>query len=83
MVGEDYILPIKYIRCFKYIYIHLLYVNYIRFTNLTIKEMHSVAVQLEGQSLQEGNIIRHHFLVAEVELVYDDGIDVVVGEQVV
>ena len=45
--------------------------------------MHSVAVQLERQSLQEGNIIRHHFLVAEVELVHDDGIDVVVGEQVV
>ena len=45
--------------------------------------MHSVAIQLERQSLQEGNIIRHHFLVAEVELVHDDGIDVVVGEQVV
>lgn len=49
-------------------------------TRLIIEEVDGVCVQLEGQSLEEGDVVRHHLLVAEVKLVDDDGIDVVVGE---
>ena len=55
----------------------------ISFTHLVVEEVHSVVVQLEGQRLQEGDVVGHDLLVGEVKLVDDDGVDVVVGEQVI
>ena len=40
-------------------------------------------VEPEGEGLQEGDVVRHDLLVGEIELVDDDGVDVVVGEEIV
>lgn len=50
---------------------------------LVVKEMHSVAVELQRQRLQEGDVVGHDLLIGEVELVHDDGVDVVIRQQVV
>ena len=45
--------------------------------------MYGVLVQSEGERLQEGDVVGHDLLVGEVKLVHDDGVHVVVGQQVV
>ena len=50
---------------------------------LVIEEVDGVLVEAEAQGLEEGDVVGHHLLVTEVELVHDDVIDVIVGEQVV
>lgn len=45
--------------------------------------MDGVGVQLEGQGFEEGNVIGHHFLIGEVKFVHDDGVDVVVTQQII
>ena len=37
-------------------------------------------VQPERQGLEEGNVVGHHLLVGEIELVHDNRIDVVVRQ---
>ena len=50
---------------------------------LVVEEVDGVLVQPEGQRFEEGDIVGHDLLVAEVELVHDDGVHVVVGQQIV
>ena len=45
--------------------------------------MYGMFVEPEGEGLQEGDVVRHDLLVGEIELVDDDGVDVVVGEEIV
>ena len=45
--------------------------------------MYGMFVEPEGESLQEGDVVSHDLLVGEIELVDDDGVDVVVGEKIV
>ena len=45
---------------------------------LIIEEMNGVAVEFEGQSLEEGNVVSHHLLITEVKLVHNDRVDVIV-----
>ena len=40
-------------------------------------------VESEGEGLEEGDVVSHHLLVGEVELVHDDRVDVVVRQQVI
>ena len=40
-------------------------------------------VESEGERFEKGNVVGHNLLVAEVEFVYDDGVDVVIGEQII
>lgn len=42
-----------------------------------------MVVELEGQRLKEGDVVGHDLLIGEVKLVDDDGVDVVVGQQVI
>jgi len=50
---------------------------------LVVKEVDCMLVQPEGEGLEEGDVVGHDLLVGEVELVHDDGVDVVVGQQVI
>ncbi len=50
---------------------------------LVIKEVDGVLVEPEGERLEERDVVGHHLLVGEVELVDDDRIDVIVGQQIV
>ena len=52
-------------------------------TYLVVEEVYGVLVEPEGERLEEGDIVGHDLLVREVELVHDDGVHVVVGQQVV
>ena len=45
--------------------------------------MYGMFVEPEGERLQEGDVVGHDLLVGEIELVDDDGVDVVVGEEIV
>ena len=51
--------------------------------HLVVEEMYGMFVEPEGESLQEGDVVSHDLLVGEIELVDDDGVDVVVGEKIV
>lgn len=50
---------------------------------LVVKEMHSVIVELQRERLQEGDVVGHDLLVREVEFMHNDGVDVVIRQQVV
>ena len=50
---------------------------------LIVEEMYCVLVQPEAEGLEEGDVVGHDLLVGEVELVNNDGVDVVVGEEIV
>lgn len=50
---------------------------------LVVEEVHCVVVKFQRQSLQKWNIVRHDFLIREVEFMHNDGIDVIIGEQVI
>ena len=50
---------------------------------LIVEEVDGVLVEPEGEGLEEGDVVGHDFLVREVELVDNDGVDMVVGEEVV
>ena len=50
---------------------------------LIVEEVDGVLVESEGEGLEEGDVVGHDFLVGEVELVDDDGVDMVVGEEIV
>ena len=45
---------------------------------LVVEEVNGVLVEVEGEGLEEGDVISEHFLLREVQLQDDDGIDVVV-----
>ena len=45
------------------------------------KEMHSAIIQTQRESLEERNIVGHQLLVMEIESMYNELVDVVVGEQ--
>jgi len=40
-------------------------------------------VEFEGKRFEEGNVVGHHFLIREIKLVDYDGVDVIVGEEVI
>lgn len=40
--------------------------------------MNGVLVEPEGEGLEEGDVVSHDLLIGEVELVNDDGVNVVV-----
>lgn len=48
-----------------------------------VEEVDRVGVQLQAECLQEQDVVAHHVLVREVELVDNYGVYVVVAEQVV
>ena len=50
---------------------------------LVVEKVNRVLVEFERESFQEGDVISQHFLVGKIEFVHNDGIDVVVAEQVV
>lgn len=50
---------------------------------LIVEEVHRVVVELEGQRLQEGYVVGHDLLIGEVKLVDNDGVHMVVGQQVI
>ena len=50
---------------------------------LVVEEVDSVLVEVKGEGLQEGDVVGKDFLIREVQLEHDDGVDVVVGQQVV
>ncbi len=50
---------------------------------LVIKEVDGVLVKPKGERLEKGDVVGHHFLVGKVELVDDNRIDVIVGQQIV
>ena len=52
-------------------------------TYLIVEEVYGMLVQPERERLQEGDVVSHDLLVREVELVHDDRVHVVVGEEVV
>lgn len=50
---------------------------------LVVEEVDGVLVEMEGKGLEEGDIIGQHFLIGEIQLQHNDGVDVVVGEKVI
>lgn len=50
---------------------------------LIIEEMYGVIIKLQGQGLQEGDIVCHDLLIGEVKLMDDDGVHMVVRQQVI
>lgn len=61
-----------------------LYIANIQLLNhLIIEEVNCVIIELEGQGLQERNVVGHNFLITEVKLVNNDGVHMVVGQQVI
>ena len=42
-----------------------------------------MVVELEGQGFQKGDVVSHDLLVREVKLVDDDGVDMVVRQEVI
>ena len=50
---------------------------------LVKEEVDGVGIQFEGQGLEEGDVIGHHFLVREIELVNYDRVDVIVRQQII
>ena len=50
---------------------------------LVVEEVDGVPVEVEGQGLKEGDVVGQDLLIREVQLQDDDGVDVVVGQQVV
>jgi len=50
---------------------------------LVIEEVDGVLVEAKGESFEERDVVSHNLLVGEIEPVDDDGVDVVVGEEVV
>lgn len=51
--------------------------------HLIVEEVHGMVVEFEWQGLEEGDIVGHDLLVREVKLVDDDGVHVVVRQQVI
>lgn len=45
--------------------------------------MNGMFVQPERQGFQERNVVRHDFFVGEIKLVHDNGIDMVVRQQII
>lgn len=50
---------------------------------LIVEKVDGVIVELEGEGLQEGDVVRHHLFVGKIKLVHNDGVDVVVRQQVI
>lgn len=42
-----------------------------------------MVVELQRQRLEEGDVVGHDLLVREIELVDNDGVDVVVGQEII
>ena len=64
-------------------YSNTLYKTGQEYTHFVVKEVDGVLVQPEAEGLEEGDVVGHDLLVGEVELVNNDGVDVVVGEEIV
>ena len=50
---------------------------------LVVEEVDGVLVEMEGERLEEGDVIGQHFLIGEIQLQHNDGVDVVVREKVI
>ena len=48
-----------------------------------VEEVDGVLVEVEGEGLEEGDVVGQHLLIREVQLQHYDGVDVVVGEEVI
>lgn len=51
--------------------------------HLIVEEVHGVVVEFKWQGLEEGDIVGHDLLIGEVKLVDDDGVHVVVWQEVI
>ena len=51
--------------------------------HLVVEEVHRVVVEFQWQGLEEGDVVGHDLLVREVKLVDDDGVHVVVRQEVI
>jgi hypothetical protein len=52
-------------------------------SDLIVEEVNGVRVEFEAECFEEADVVRHDLLVGEVEFVFDDGVHVVVGQEVV
>lgn len=50
---------------------------------LVVEEVHCVIVEFQRQRFQKGDIVGHDFLIREVKLVHNDGINVIIGQQII
>lgn len=48
-----------------------------------VEEVDGVLVEVEGEGLEKGDVVGKHFLVREVQLQHNDGVDVIVGKEVI
>ena len=48
-----------------------------------VEEVNCVSVETEGVSLDEGNVVGHYSFIREVKLVENNGVDVIVGQDIV
>lgn len=48
-----------------------------------VEKVDCVRVQLQTERLQKENVIAHNVLVGKVELVNDDGVDVIVAQKII
>jgi len=47
------------------------------------KEVNGMGIQFERQGLKEGDVVGHNLFVREVKLVNNNGVDMVVGQEVI
>lgn len=47
------------------------------------EEMNGMRVEFQGQGFEERDVIRHDLFVRKVELVLNDTVDVVIGQQII
>lgn len=71
--------------CPQFLPIALSRLSYLRpaWPHLIVEEVHSVVVKFKWKRLQEGDIVGHDFLVWEVKLVDDNGVHMVVWQEVI
>lgn len=50
---------------------------------LVIEEVHCVVVEFQRQSFQKGDIVGHYFLIREVKFMHNDGINMIIGQQII
>ena len=52
-------------------------------TYFIVEEVDGVFVQSKGQGLEKRDIVSHHFLIRKIKFVYNNGIDVIIGQQII
>lgn len=50
---------------------------------LIVEEVHCVVVEFQRQSLQKGDVVGHNFLIRKVKFMHNDGINMVIWQQVI